>query len=282
MDFPSPGPTINGNANQIQQVLTNLIANASESYDTHGSVQLIVKTVSAESIPRSHRYPVDWQPQNTKYACLEVTDTGCGIADEDIEKIFDPFFTSKFTGRGLGLPVALGIIKTHNGTITVKSEPGKGSVFRAFLPVSAEAIINSPKNSATAPVLDGHGTVLLVEDSESARKAVRSMLMRLGFTVIGARNGREAVKVFHHHKNEIRCVLCDLTMPEMNGWETLTALRNLCPALPVVLVSGHDEEQAMADAHQDRPDAFLHKPFSRKELAGVIQQILRKKNTAAE
>jgi two-component system, cell cycle sensor histidine kinase and response regulator CckA len=276
-DFPSPGPTIRGNANQIQQVLSNLINNAWEACDGQGLIHISVKTTSAGSIPGSHRYPIDWQPRDTTYACLEVTDPGCGIADKDIEKIFDPFFTSKFPGRGLGLSVVLGILKTHCGAITVESKPGQGSTFRVFLPVLAEAVARSSEKATKTPEVEGRGAVLLVEDEEHVRKMARTMLTRLGFIVFGARDGIEAVEVFRCHRDKIRWVLCDLTMPRMNGWETLEILRSLSPGLPVILASGHDEGQVMAGDHPMRPDAFLHKPFSRKNLAAAIQQILTNK-----
>jgi len=140
-DLPSPGPTINANGNQIRQVLTNLVTNAWESTGNAGGViRLTVKNVSATEVPATHRYPIDWQPHDPAYGCLEVVDTGCGIPAQDLEKIFDPFFSSKFTGRGMGLSVVLGIVRAHNGVVTVESEPGRGSVFRVFLPLSAEAI----------------------------------------------------------------------------------------------------------------------------------------------
>jgi PAS domain S-box-containing protein len=143
-NIPFPGPTIDGNGNQIQQILTNLITNASESCDGQGEVQLTVKTVSAENIPENNRCPMNWQPADTAYACLEVRDSGCGIAEKDIAKIFDPFFTTKFTGRGLGLAVVVGILRSHRGAITVESEPGRGSIFRVFLPVSADEAVLPP------------------------------------------------------------------------------------------------------------------------------------------
>ncbi len=105
-----------------------------------GTIHLAVKTVNDLDISTSHRYPFNWQPQDKTYACVEITDTGCGIANKDIEKLFDPFFTTKFTGRGLGLPVVMGIVKAHGGGITVESEQGRGSVFRFFLPVSTEEL----------------------------------------------------------------------------------------------------------------------------------------------
>ena len=136
-DLPSPGPAINTNTKYIQQILTNLVTNAREAVgQSQGTISLSVKTVSTEEIPAMHHFPLDWQPQDNIYACLEVTDTGCGIADEDMEKLCDPFFTRKFTGRGMGLAVVLGLVRVHNGVLTVESQPDKGTTFRVFLQVS--------------------------------------------------------------------------------------------------------------------------------------------------
>jgi len=141
VDLPCSGPNISANANQIQQVLTNLVTNAWEAIgENQGALDLTVKTVSATEIPTAHRFPIGWQPQDLNYACMEVADTGCGIADEDLDKLFDPFFSNKFTGRGLGLPVVLGIVKAHGGVIMVESKTGRGSIFRVFLPIAAAAV----------------------------------------------------------------------------------------------------------------------------------------------
>lgn len=140
-ELPTHGPTIAANASQIQQMLTNMITNAWEAIgDSHGVISLRVKNVSAEDIPTIYR-PTDWRKQDSAYVCLEVSDTGSGIAPNDIQKLFDPFFSSKFIGRGLGLSVVLGIVKGHHGAIAVASEPGKGSTFRVFLPAFAENIV---------------------------------------------------------------------------------------------------------------------------------------------
>ncbi|MCX7044383.1 MAG: PAS domain-containing protein [Candidatus Sumerlaeota bacterium] len=137
-DLLSPGPAVSANASQIQQALTNLVTNAWEAIgEERGAIHVTIKTVAPADIPTSHRFPLGWKAQNSAYACLEVVDAGCGIADKDIEKIFDPFFSTKFTGRGMGLPVVLGIAKAHDGAVTVASEPGRGSAFRVFLPVAA-------------------------------------------------------------------------------------------------------------------------------------------------
>ncbi len=134
-DFPAQGPMIYGNENQIQQLVTNLVTNAAESYQKKGTIYLSLKTVLADEIPKKHRVPVDWIPDHNEYVCLEVADSGCGIEEQHIEKIFDPFFSTKATGRGLDLSVVLGIAQANNGVITVKSKCGEGSTFRFFTPV---------------------------------------------------------------------------------------------------------------------------------------------------
>jgi len=155
-DFPSCGPVIRANAGQIRQVLAHLITNAWEAAgQNRGAIGLVVKTVSQADIPALKRFPVDWQPQESVYACLEVADTGCGITHKDIEKLFDPFFTTKFTGRGMGLPVVLGIAGAHGGGITVESDPGRGSVFRIFLPVSTEEVPIPPEKAGKTPKIEG-------------------------------------------------------------------------------------------------------------------------------
>jgi PAS domain S-box-containing protein len=138
-DIPSSGLQILADAKSIQVVLTNLISNAWESIgDKPGLVRLTLKTVSKTDIPESHRYPVEWQPQEQSYVCLEIADSGCGIEEKDIDKIFDPFFSTKFIGRGLGLSVVLGIARAHEAAITVESRIGTGSVFRVFFPLQTQ------------------------------------------------------------------------------------------------------------------------------------------------
>jgi signal transduction histidine kinase len=127
------------NPNQIRQVLTNLITNSCEaSGECRGAIRLCVRTILAGSISAVHRFPLDWQPQNQAYACLEVTDKGPGIAEQDIEKLFDPFFSTKFPGRGMGLAVVLGIVRVHGGVVIVESNPSCGTIFQVFFPVYGE------------------------------------------------------------------------------------------------------------------------------------------------
>ena len=275
MNSPAPVLVVSANASQIREVLTNLVTNAWESCAAQGTVRLTLKTVTAADIPAAHRFPIGWQPHGDAYACLEVMDNGCGIAEKDLEKLFDPFFSTKLGGRGLGLPVVLGIVRAHSGAITADSEPGRGSAFQVFLPLSAEAPRARPKLQIVSRSMGG-GTVLIVEDEKMIRSVIETMLLGLGFSALHAEDGVAALEVFWQHKDEIRCVLCDLTMPRMNGWETLAALRKLAPGLPVILASGYDEAHAMAGDHPELPQAFLGKPYRLKALREALSQALHR------
>ena len=197
------------------------------SRDGVSAIHLAIKPVAAAAIPALNRFPSDWQPRDPTYACLEVTDSGCGITAGDMEKIFDPFFTSKFIGRGLVLAVVLGIVRQHGGSIIVESAPGRGSVFRVFLPVTAAAAPQTPVPVVPAPRSAVRGTVLVVEDEPSLRATVTQVLQLAGFKVFAAADGVAGVALFEQHRDEIQCVVCDLSMPRLDGWETLTALRPL-------------------------------------------------------
>ena len=274
-NLPPHGPIIRANANQIQQILTHLIANAQEAIaEKHGAIGLTVKMASVADISTTQRFPIDWQPRDSAYACLEICDTGCGIIKDDIEKLFDPFFSTKFTGRGLGLPVVLGIVKAHDSVVVVESEVGKGSTFKVFFPLSAEEVSNLAVNGPESSVFAASGTVLLVEDDEMVREMAAMMLTNLGFTVRTANDGVEALEVFKEHLEEIRLVVSDVSMPRMDGWETLTALRQIRPNIPVILVSGHDELQVLAGEHFELPQIFLHKPYQLVQLKDALAKAM--------
>ncbi|MFZ5570698.1 MAG: transporter substrate-binding domain-containing protein [Thermodesulfobacteriota bacterium] len=268
----STGPVVKANE-QLRQLLKNIVLNAAETSTGGGTIRLTLKTVRSDDIPESHRFPVEWSPQEVAYACLNVQDSGSGIAGRDIEQIFDPFYTTKFTGRGLGLPVALGIVKSYNGCIAVASEPGQGSVFQVFLPLSETVSLPAHKPATTSASTPG-GSVLLIEDEERVRAMVTNMLAKLGYTVLAAGDGREGLETFQRHRDRIRIVLCDLTMPRMNGWETMAALRAIDPGIPIVLTSGHDETRVMQTDHPERPQAFLHKPYRKEELRTAFEKAL--------
>lgn len=274
-ELPMPGPIIQANANQIQQVLTNLITNAWEACaNEHGNISLSVKTVPASDMPVARHFYAAWQPPAGAHACLEVSDTGCGVAPAYFEQLFDPFFTTKFTGRGLGLPVVLGIMRTHGGGIVMKSKLGEGSSFQLYFPISTQVTSKLEKAAVSTNETNHGGTVLLVEDEEIVRNLANKMLSHLGFTVLAAKNGAEAVELFRQRQKEVLCVLCDLDMPMMNGWAVLAALRKISPHVPVILASGYDESQVMAEEHAERPQAFLGKPYQLTELRETLTRVL--------
>ncbi len=275
VDLATPGPVISGNANQIHQVLLNLVTNAWESAGPNrGAIRMSVSTVAAADIPNGYRRPIGWQPSASSYACLEVADAGCGIAGADLEQLFDPFFSRKFTGRGLGLPVVLGIVRAHGGGITVETELGHGSSFRVYFPLIAHAALAPDRRAAPAPEFKAGGTVLVVEDVDSVRALAAHVLGSLGFNVLTAPDGLAALEVYRAHQADIRCVLCDLSMPRMNGWQTIAALRQISPDVPVILASGHDEAIVMAEKHPEQPQLFLGKPYDRDKLRAALGQVL--------
>ena len=181
------------------------------------------------------------------------------------------------------MPVVMGILKAHGGGVTVESEQGRGSVFRVFLPLeelpiqhglpaTSEALL-ADKAEKTSKI-EGGGTVLLIEDEEPVRNIAKKMLTRLGYTVLEAKDGVEAVEIFRQHQDEICCVLSDLAMPRMDGWDTLDAMRKLSPDITVILSSGYDEAKVMAGEHPERPNAFLGKPYQLKRLSDTISRVL--------
>jgi signal transduction histidine kinase/CheY-like chemotaxis protein len=275
VDIPSSGPIIRANENQIQQILTNLLTNAWEASSTEpGIIGLTIKEVTHVDIPTIQRFPIDWDPQHSIYACLEIRDNGCGIAEKDINKVFDPFYSSKFIGRGLGLPVVLGIVKAHEGVIIAQSKVEHGSTFQVFLPVTQETVLQLSEKKVQPLPIKTSGTVLLVDDEDLVRGMTETMLIRLGFKVLTAKDGVDAVEVFEKHFDEISVVLCDLTMPRMNGWETLSAIRRIRQDTSFILASGYDKAQIIAGDHHEQPQVFLHKPFMKELLKDALEKAM--------
>lgn len=271
-----PGPTVNANTSQLLQMIVNLITNAWESItDRQGNILVSVKTVSAADIPILNRFPIGWQPNDECYASIEIADTGIGIPQDNIKKIFDPFFTTKFTGRGLGLSVVLGILRTHGGGITVENRINGGCVLQIYLPsVSKTVHVVADKITRNSELQEG-GVVLLIDDQTEVRNMAKVMLSRQGYAVLEASNGTAALEIFQQNQDKIRLVITDLTMPGLNGWETLAALRKISHDIPVILSSGYDESYVMAESEQDQlPNAFLGKPYHFKDLCETIRRVL--------
>jgi len=278
IQLPSPGPVIRANRHQIQQqVLTPLITNATEAMtELSGGIRLSVTAVHAADIPQENRFPVDFQPSDdVLFAALEISDTGSGIHEANIPLLFDPFFTTRFTGRGLGLSMVLGIVKSLNGCICVESKIGQGSIFQVFLPMLPEDLSQSRIDRPIQPQNHiGSGAVLLAEDEEMVRDVATVMLKRIGFEVIPANDGVEAINLYRKNKDRICLVFSDLTMPNMGGVALLKALRAIRPCIPVILVTGYEEEQALDSCVSEKPQAILQKPYTLSELKEAVAKAL--------
>ncbi|MBF0572778.1 MAG: response regulator [Desulfamplus sp.] len=267
---------INASASQMQQLINHLITNAYESIvENKGKISIITKSIDSFDIPQSNLFPAGSKPSSNKYGYIEVTDTGYGIPEEDIGKIFDPFFTTKFIGRGLGLATVLGIVKSWQGMIAVNSKTGHGTSFMIFVPLSFEEESVRPlRKIIHTHKIESSPTVLLVEDNQMVLNMTTSVLKNIGCKVISAVNGMEAIELFKIHKHSISCIITDLSMPGIDGWTTLSKIRNMNPNIPAILASGYDEAFAMAPDNPEKPQAFLHKPYSMKELQIALEKAL--------
>jgi len=263
----APVAPVRADAAQLQQVIMNIVVNGVEACgDQPGTVA--IRTGEQHLDADDPLLEAGLRPG--RYVFLEVSDDGCGMDAITIAKIFDPFFTTKFTGRGLGLAAVVGIVRAHEGTIDVESAVGKGSRFRVLLPCSDEPIATPARASR---YYRGQGVVLVIDDDMSVRQIIAKMLASLGFSVIDAAGGRQGLRALEQRAREIALVLLDLTMPEMDGEETLRAIRKLSP-VPVVLMSGYGESEAMLRFASQRLAGFLQKPFTAQQIGDVLGQAL--------
>jgi PAS domain S-box-containing protein len=276
IDLAGEVPAVEADPSQIRQIILNLVINASEAIgDQNGTITLSSGVVRAD---RSFLTETFLSPdlKAGNYVFVEVADTGCGMSAETKAKIFEPFFTTKFTGRGLGLAAVLGIVRGHEGALKVQSEPNQGSSFRFLLPcVEAPADQLNSSHSTTLSHWRGEGTILVVDDEEAVRAVASRMLESFGFHVLTARDGREGVNVFCHHSSEIKAVLLDMTMPNLNGEETLREIRLMRPDALVILMSGYSEQDATTRFIGKRLSGFMQKPFRMDELREKLRHVLK-------
>ncbi|MBS0201737.1 MAG: PAS domain S-box protein [Planctomycetes bacterium] len=265
--------TIDGDATQIRQVVMNMIINASEALE--GNVGWIrIRTAVQHVDPADLSSPfVPEKLAGGEYAIFEVEDNGCGMNEETLARIFDPFYSTKFTGRGLGLAAVLGIVRGHRGSIQVCSTPNDGTVFRVLFPRST-TIPREKSPEREVVVKHGRGTILVVDDELQIRVLIRQILEGAGFQVFAAVDGREGVAVFKEHHHEINAVLLDLTMPDMDGLEVLGELRRQSAEIPVLIMSGYNEQEVSNRCDGIRVNGFIHKPFNAGEMLSRIFEML--------
>jgi two-component system, cell cycle sensor histidine kinase and response regulator CckA len=266
-------PAIRADASQIRQVVMNLVTNAAESLgDAAGLVELTTGVRWTDFAELPAMTPGELLPAG-EYVYLEVADSGCGMDSETLSKIFDPFFTTKFTGRGLGLAAVLGIIRSHQGSIQVESQPGKGTRFRVLFPALEAAAPCEPERSPEAQPWRGEGLVLVVDDQPAVQNLARMVLERAGLTVVSADDGKQAVEVFASHARDVHAVLLDLNLPGMDGIEVFHHITQLVPDIRVVLCSGYNEQDVSARLKGLKPAGFLRKPYHPSELIDRLRAI---------
>jgi PAS domain S-box-containing protein len=265
---------IDGDDIQLGQVVMNLVTNAFDAIgDEQGTVQVTVGASDFAEFPTGGMW-FDAEPAAGRYVMLEVADTGAGIEAAALDHIFDPFYTTKFAGRGLGLSSSLGIVLNHGGHLHVVSRVGRGTTFTVLFPVSAEAPAPREDSGVTSEGLF-NGTILVVDDDRQILELSCRLLESLDLEVISANDGEEAVRVFADHVDDIDMVLLDVAMPKLDGNETCRALRSLRPGLPVVFCSGYAVDVASEHMAGDAFTGFLHKPYRRSDVIAVLTEAQR-------
>jgi PAS domain S-box-containing protein len=273
-DFSDNVPAVEGDIRQIRQVIMNLIRNASDAIgDRSGVITVSVGLVEANKSYLETTFLGEHIDEGY-FVTLEVSDTGAGIARADLPKIFDPFFSKKREGRGLGLAAVRGIIKGHGGAMRVYSEQGKGSSFKILLPASEKPVAQPKPVEPTHAASLGGGTVLVVDDEETVRVVTTRSLKMMGFSVLIATDGREAIAIYREYRDEIRVVLLDMMMPGLGGAQTFQRLRQLDPEVNVILMSGYNEQEATNAFAGKGLAGFLQKPFKHQDLADTIERAL--------
>ncbi len=271
---------IEGDAAQLRQVIMNLVTNASEAVGkTSGVITISTgnEFCNREFIDSTESMAwvgLEELPKEGMYVYIEVSDSGCGMNEETLEKIFDPFFSTKFTGRGLGMAALIGIVRGHRGSILINTEIGKGSTVRIYFPESEKTEVSHREEASALTELTATGTILLVDDEKTVRAIAGQMLERAGFRVITAVDGIKAIEVFKKRSGEIDCVLLDYTMPHMNGVECFHKLREIKPGVPVLLSSGFNQQEISQKLPDTETIGFIQKPYRMKEVVNSINQIL--------
>jgi two-component system cell cycle sensor histidine kinase/response regulator CckA len=262
---------------QIEQVLMNLCLNARDAMPNGG--RLIIETQNIETdleFCRAHPYA-----RQGSFILLSVSDTGVGMDTATAEHIFEPFFTTKELGKGtgLGLATVYGVVKQHEGFIHLYSEPGRGTTFRVYLPAgSGAAEPRQPKRDEQVP--KGTETILLAEDNEGLRQAAREMLEKLGYRVIPATNGAEAVQIFNKNPGEFDLIILDVVMPNVSGPAAFSLMTAVRPDLRVVFSTGYTAEAASLNPLLEQGASILQKPYSLKNLGQMVRSILDRPRTA--
>lgn len=275
LNFPSEIPLIQGDTSQLNQVVMNLIINASEAIGIKpGEIRVSLSETMINDRHSENDYSGKSIPIGS-YVCLEVADKGCGMDEETKWRIFEPFYTTKFSGRGLGMSAVLGIISSHKGALQLYSQLGQGTTFKVYLPAQK---MNSAHDRSAQQISEsewrGHGTILLAEDEDQIRYVAKTFLEIFGFTVLDAVNGKEALDLYQKSASDISLVLTDIGMPVMDGYALFNALKQLKPTLPIIISSGFGDADVTSRIGHDDIAGLINKPYTLDKLGKVLKSVL--------
>jgi len=276
-------PAVRADATQLRQIVLNLVGNAFEAIGGESGVVALSTYVTDGDSASLELVDEPWPLAAGPYATIEVTDSGCGMDEETRAKVFEPYFSTKFTGRGLGLAAVQGIVRGHHGAIIIESIPGKGTTFKVLLPASGRTV-EAIEARATEPESDwqSSGTILVVDDEAMVRRVVVRILKRAGFRVLTAEDGIEAVALFRELHAEIDGVLLDLKMPRLDGEETFIELRKIKHDVRVILSSGYSEHESTKRWGDKGLAGFLQKPYQIASLRQKLRECFGQMSDAAD
>ncbi len=269
-------PAVKVDEAQIRQVVMNLVINASDAIgDKGGRVSLFTGTMDVDGEYLADAY-ADPDLPTGRYVYLRVSDTGCGIDEQTRKKLFDPFFSTKQNGRGLGLSTVLGIVRSHRGIIKLDSRQGKGTTFTILFPTTGqESAVVLSGNQDGERDWKGHGTLMVVEDEESIREVTVEVLEEMGFKVLACADGLSGVETYREHHREIVAVLLDLSMPKLDGRSTFKELKRINPDVQVIITSGYGDEEVINSLKNVGLAGFIPKPYSPELLRSALNGILK-------
>ncbi len=264
---------VEADRNQLLQALVNIITNAAEAIgDKRGTITIEAGRIEADGALFQNTIGGDEAVPGT-YCFIKVSDTGCGMAPDVEDKAFDPFFSTKFTGRGLGLPATLGIVKGHQGALELETAQGQGTTVTIYLPVFGTDSLARLVKEQAIKLQERRPLVLVIDDEVLVRELLENYLEDLNFRTIFAANGREGLELFVRRKDEIDLVILDLLMPEIDGFELLRHIRGLNSRVPIMVISGYEKRNVIGKIPEGHMSAFLRKPFSRSDLEEAISSI---------
>ncbi|MBP9212028.1 MAG: PAS domain S-box protein [Bacteroidetes bacterium] len=276
LDLCEPAPHIVCDSSQIQQVLMNLIMNGNEAVlPNPGTITIHTDILTLDH--ESHEYSkfTAIALPAGRYARLKVSDTGCGMTQDTLSRIFDPFFSTKFTGRGLGLAAVLGIVKGHHGGLLITSDVGKGTMFEILLPLAVRSkAIDGPERKAASSIQGNGNTILVIDDEPSVIELLEDMLPAANFAVISSADPVTGIEIFRKQHQQISLVILDFSMPKMSGKSVFEELLKIDSTVKVLLCSGYSEEETMSGFTHHRPAGFFQKPYSTDDLVQKIATII--------